>query len=362
MSVFFVILMFAYILGNVYIFMRMLRCISGWTCAVRVSVSVLFWLGATALFMAMALRHVALPYAVHSALFLIGGSWMAFALYMVPALVLADFSGLLFPKLKKCLFALAFVPVVCLLVSGNLRYRNPEVNIIDVQLDKPLPGGPVKVVAVSDVHLGFGTGKKDIRRYVDMINAQSPDVVLIGGDLIDSSVRPLHSERMDEELSALNAPLGVYMVPGNHEYISGIDDCIGFLGKTPIVLLRDSVVTLECGMQIAGRDDRVNPFRKSPGELLGSADKSKPVLLLDHQPYGLAENDALGIDVQFSGHTHDGQLWPGNLLVGRMYEQAAGWKRWEHAFVYVSSGLSLWGPPFRIGTSSDMAVLVLHGK
>ena len=162
MSVFFVILMLAYILGNVYIFMRMLRCISGWTCAARVSVSVLFWLGATALFMAMALRHVALPYAVHSALFLIGGSWMAFALYMVPALVLADFSGLLFPKLKKCLFALAFVPVVCLLVSGNLRYRNPEVNIIDVQLDKPLPGGPVKVVAVSDVHLGFGTGKKDI--------------------------------------------------------------------------------------------------------------------------------------------------------------------------------------------------------
>ena len=128
------------------------------------------------------------------------------------------------------------------------------------------------------------------------------------------------------------------------------------------MLFRSSVVTLECGLQIAGRDDRVNPFRKSPGELLGSADKSKPVLLLDHQPYGLAENDALGIDVQFSGHTHDGQLWPGNLLVGRMYEQASGWKRWEHAFVYVSSGLSLWGPPFRIGTSSDMAVLVLHGK
>jgi hypothetical protein len=87
-----------------------------------------------------------------------------------------------------------------------------------------------------------------------------------------------------------------------------------------------------------------------------------PVFLLDHQPYGLAENDALGIDVQFSGHTHGGQLWPGNLLVRRMYEQATGWKRWEHAFVYVSSGLSLWGPPFRIGTSSDMAVLVLHGK
>ena len=157
-----------------------------------------------------------------------------------------------------------------------------------------------------------------------MINAQSPDVVLIGGDLIDSSVQPLHSERMDEELSALNAPLGVYMVPGNHEYISGIDDCIGFLAKTPIVLLRDSVVTLECGLQIAGRDDRANLLRKGAGELLVSTDKSMPVFLLDHQPYGLAENDALGIDVQFSGHTHGGQLWPGNLLVRRMYEQATG--------------------------------------
>ncbi|MDE5955067.1 MAG: metallophosphoesterase, partial [Bacteroidales bacterium] len=184
----------------------------------------------------------------------------------------------------------------------------------------------------------------------------------IGGDLIDSSLQPRYTQRMYEELSALNAGMGVYMVPGNHEYISGIEECVEFLAQTPVVLLRDSVVTLPCGLQIAGRDDRTNSMRMDAASLVAEADAGKPVLLLDHQPYGLAENDALGIDVQFSGHTHAGQLWPGNLIVRRMYEQASGWRKWENAFIYVSSGLSLWGPPFRIGTSSDMAVLTLHGK
>lgn len=359
---FFVFLMLAYVLGNAYIFIRMLQCVSGLSRMARLTVSVLYWFGAMSLFMAMAFRNFSLPYSLHSAMFLTGGGWMAFALYMVPALVAADLCAIPFPKLRKYTFVVALVPVVCILVWGNCRYRNPDINRIDVSLDKPLGCGQVKVVAVSDVHLGLGTGKKALRRYVDMINAESPDLVLIGGDLIDSTVLPVCSEEMDEELSDLNAPMGIYMVPGNHEYISGIDGCIRFLERTPVVLLRDSLVALPCGLQILGRDDRANPYRKDLAGVLAGADMDRPVFLLDHQPYGLEENDAAGIDVQFSGHTHDGQLWPGNLIVRKMYEQASGWRRWNHAFIYVSSGLSLWGPPFRIGTSGDMAVLTLHGR
>ena len=100
------------------------------------------------------------------------------------------------------------------------------------------------------------------------------------------------------------------MVPGNHEYISGIDESVRFLKDTPIQLLRDSVVTLPNGVQIIGRDDRSNRSRHSLPTLLKQADRSKPIILLDNQPYNLAKTDSLGIDLQFSGHTHHGQIWP----------------------------------------------------
>ena len=89
-------------------------------------------------------------------------------------------------------------------------------------------------------------------------------------------------------------------------------------------------------------------------------DKSKPVILLDHQPYQLAESQAAGIDLQFSGHTHHGQVWPMNWVTDHLYEQSHGYRQWENSHIYISSGLSLWGPPFRIGTESEMVVLQLH--
>jgi predicted MPP superfamily phosphohydrolase len=152
------------------------------------------------------------------------------------------------------------------------------------------------------------------------------------------------------------------MVAGNHEFISGIERSEAFLAQTKITLLRDSVVTLPCGLQIIGRDDRSNRHRKGVEELLAEADDSKPTLLLDHQPYELAKNDSLKVDIQFSGHTHRGQVWPLSLLVDSMYEQSHGYRKWNHSHIYVSSGLSLWGPPFRIGTSSDMAVFNISGS
>ena len=243
---------------------------------------------------------------------------------------------------------------------GYYNYRHPQVNKIDVSLDKPIEGNGINIVAVSDVHLGYGTGKAMLKEYVDMINAQHPDLILIGGDLIDNSLTPLYKENMAEELAQLKAPLGIYMVPGNHEYISGIDESVRFLKDTPIQLLRDSVVTLPNGVQIIGRDDRSNRSRHSLPTLLKQADRSKPIILLDHQPYNLAKTDSLGIDLQFSGHTHHGQIWPISWVTDRIYEQSHGYRKWSQSHIYVSSGLSLWGPPFRIGTNSDMAVFHLN--
>ena len=160
----------------------------------------------------------------------------------------------------------------------------------------------------------------------------------------------------------MKAPMGIYMVPGNHEYISGIEACESFVSGTRITLLRDSMAVLPGGLQLVGRDDRSNRNRLPLDTLLAGADMTRPVFVLDHQPYDLAQSDSLGVDIQVSGHTHRGQIWPLNWLTDALYEQSHGSRKWPHSHIFVSSGLSLWGPPFRIGTRSDMAVLHISGN
>lgn len=128
------------------------------------------------------------------------------------------------------------------------------------------------------------------------------------------------------------------------------------------IALKDEIAELPSGIQIIGRDDRSNTNRQPLDILMARADSARPVVVLDHQPFNLAEADAAGVDLQVSGHTHNGQIWPLNMLVGWIFEQGHGYRKWSHAHIYVSSGLSLWGPPFRIGTKSDLAVMRIRGE
>lgn len=351
--------MIAYTGGNIYLFIRSLQQMSGLPIWSKIVFGILFWVVALALFIAIGARNVDMPEVVARTLFRAGSAWMVFLLYMVLSLVAMDLLHLALPHFNGFYYALGFT--LCLLAYGNWNYHHPRMEKIEVEIEKPMDKS-LRIVAVSDIHLGYGTDKRALKRYVGMINEQQPDVILIGGDLIDNSLKPVREQRMEEELRELKAPMGIYMVRGNHEFISGAEECATFLAKTPITLLRDSVATLEGGVQIIGRDDRTNRHRKSLEQLIGKCDSSKPMIVIDHQPYHLAQADSLGVDFQFSGHTHRGQVFPLNLLTDRMFEQSHGYRRWSHAHIYVSSGLSLWGPPFRIGTHSDMAVIEIKGK
>ncbi len=386
-------IMAAYLCGNVYMFVRALQTVSAtldtygtgtwaaWIC--KIVFGVLFWLCASLLFISLFTRDASYPVWMAKWMYLIGSIWMVFTLYMVLSLLAVDIVKFLLslydnekplqlffniPKLHLLLskhgfiYALGFTLI--LLSYGYANYRTPRINHIPILFNHATYNSfpdSLRVVAVSDVHLGNGTGKSELQRYVELINGLKPDVILIGGDLIDNSVAPLYRDKMAEELNSLEAPLGIYMVPGNHEYISGISATEKFIAGTKITLLRDSVVTLPCGIQIIGRDDRSNRSRASLKELLALADTSSemPVILLDHQPYELAKADSSGIDLQFYGHTHRGQVWPLNWLTDKIYEQSHGYRKWNNSHVYVSSGLSLWGPPFRIGTYSDIAEFTL---
>lgn len=356
MKVLFMILPVVYLAGNGYLFLRVwqsMSCLPMWG---KVIVAMLFWVAAFSLFAAIGLRDVQVSDLLLRWMYGIGSIWMAFLLYMVLLLAVFDVAGIFVPALKhSLLFALPLT--LCILCGGYINYRSPRVEHICISLDEHHEVSPVRIAAISDVHLGYGTGVSALRRYVKLINSLNPDLVLIAGDLIDNSVRPLLDEPYAEVLAELKAPMGIYMVPGNHEYISGIDACVEFLADTQVRLLRDSVVTLPEGLQIIGRDDMSNRNRKPLEELIEGADSTMPMIVLDHQPYNLAGTDSLGVDIQISGHTHRGQIWPLNWLTDCIFEQSHGYRKWTHSHIYVSSGLSLWGPPFRIGTHSDMAII-----
>ena len=301
------------------------------------------------------------PVPVTSALSEVGYPWMIAFLYLLLAFLLADVLVLLklIPRgsLSGNWIALAGIlgVVAVALVAGGVHYKHKYRVEMDLQTRKALPR-PLTMVLASDLHLGYGNRKDELARWVDLINAEEPDLVLFGGDVVDMQVRPLLEGNYAEELRRIKAP--VYSVLGNHEYIGRESEAEIFFAEAGITLLRDSVARFE-GIEIIGRDDRSNPGRKSISELSGPTESF--TILLDHQPYHLEEAQEAGIDFQFSGHTHRGQVWPLSWLTDAMYEKSWGRHRRGSTDYYVSSGLGIWGPKIRLGTRSEYLVLRISG-
>ena len=351
-----VVLLVVYLGANAYLFWRVLALISSLPLALRIALGVAFWLAALMLFVAMALRNADISAVVARTMFNIGSVWLVFLLYAVLLTLLFDLVHFIFPNFGY-VTPIALVITLLIMVVGYVNYRNPRVEEIEIESDKI--SEDLRLVVLSDVHLGYGTTRKMFAEYVELINSLRADVVLIAGDLIDNSLHPVREQRMEELCANIEARKGVYMALGNHEYISGVDDVVAFLGDTPITLLRDSVAVPSEGVAIIGRDDRMNRHRKPLQVLVGEAASTCMKIVLDHQPYDIALSDSLGVDLHISGHTHRGQVWPLNYLVDAMYEQSYGYRKWSNTHAYVSSGLSLWGPPFRIGTQSEIVVIRL---
>ena len=356
MPKFFILIIASYILGNIYIFVRGLQALGHLSTAIRVTFIVFYWLFALLLIVVMAARNSQMPFLLGHTIFQIGSGWLVFILYMVIFLFCMDIIKI-FNKSFSYGFVTALVLTVSLLVYGFINYKHPKKQVINIAVNKPLnDGNKLRIVAVSDWHLGYGTTEASLRKNVDLINEQKPDIILIGGDLIDNSIIPVVSQGMDKELNRLEAPMGIYMAPGNHEYISGLEQCEEFISKTKIQLLIDKAITLPCGLQIIGRNDYSNKNRMTSHDWEKITDSSLPTIIIDHQPQNLNEARQIGADIQFSGHTHNGQVFPLNLITSRLFELSYGYEKREDTHYYVSSGFTLWGPPFRIGSVSEFVV------
>jgi Predicted phosphohydrolases len=316
-----------------------------------------------------------LPYPLGSVVESIGSYWIMVMVYLVAAALLGDLLRLanhlfgVFPAyvhnnytlVKQVYLGIAVGTVAMISLWGYVKFDSPEVVHLPLSIpDKGYPGEELRIVAASDIHLGNTIRRSRLEKFVNKINAQKPDIILLAGDVIDRNIRPVEEQRMDEVLRQLKAKYGVYTVLGNHEYYGGVDKAIAFLKRSGIHLLRDRAVTIDDRFVIVGRDDRTNPNRQSIERLMQGVDRSLPVILLDHQPYHLSESQQNKIDLQISGHTHRGQIFPFNLLVDRMFELAHGYRKIGHTHYYVSSGLGLWAAPLRIGTQSEIVNVVIR--
>ena len=364
---FFLFAFLVYTLINIYVFYRTKQALPQ-SKIIRIIYFAAYFFFFSAFIIAMLGRNI-LPLFVQKILYFPGTVWIGMMLYLLLYFLITDLIYLfnrffhflpsaIANRYRKIQVLSGYIFVSCLSIYGYYQFCHPQ--IIEQKISIAKKAGSyknLKVVGVSDMHLGVAIDKKRLKQYIRLINDQHPDLVLIAGDLIDNNVFPVEKELMWETFKELQAPLGVYYCLGNHDYMVGIEACMNFLRKTNLHLLIDHSVLINNSIQIIGRDDKQgNRNRKSLEELVKDTDSALPLLLLDHEPFHLEEAEEAGIDLQFSGHTHQGQFLPANLLINRMYELSYGYKQKGNTHYYVSSGLGLWGPPFRIGTRSEIVV------
>ncbi|CAL9476973.1 metallophosphoesterase [Streptomyces sp. ICN988] len=241
--------------------------------------------------------------------------------------------------------------------------NGPSVKRVTVPLAKlPRAAHGFRIAVVSDIHLGPVLGRGFAQKVVDTINSTQPDLIAVVGDLVDGSVKDLGPAAAP--LAQLKARHGAYFVTGNHEYFSGAEQWVAEVRRLGLLPLENARTELPhfdlAGVNdVAGEDEGQGP---DYDRALGDRDRSRACVLLAHQPVQIHDAVDHGVDLQLSGHTHGGQLWPGNLIAGAANPTLAGLERYGDTQLYVSRGAGAWGPPTRVGAPSDITVIELASR
>ena len=260
---------------------------------------------------------------------------------------------------------LAVISIASLvIVGGHINALWINVKQIPLTIHKKVSGSPeVKILMASDIHLGALIGERREKRLLEIVREQKPDLVLLCGDLVDGEIAPVLRKNLGRHIQEIQTPLGVYAILGNHEYIGGIDKTLPYLKSINIKVLVDETVTLPDGIQLVGRNDRsAGRGANAPkplAELLAEVDQTKPVIVMNHQPFNLDEVAKANVDLHLSGHTHYGQLWPFNYITKAIFELSWGLMKKGNANFYVSSGFGTWGPTVRTGNRPEVVVFNL---
>lgn len=366
-----------YGLINTYIYIRGLQAIPSGTCW-RTWYTIGFWV-IVSTFVAARIMERACPCALTGVITWIGSFWLALMLYFILSLLIIDLLRIInhfIPFLPawiytdyartKLLLMLVITILVTLVVSaGYINARNPRIKSLSLTIDKTVEGEKtLSIVMASDIHMGTLIAKRKTNKLVESINELNPDVVLFAGDVVDEDLAPVIMNNLGANLIRIKSRYGVYAIPGNHEYIGGAEPAIRYLQEHGVKVLRDTSIMIDNRFVLVGRDDRDKPrftgkTRMDFSSLMKSVDRSKPVILLDHQPFNLEKSVKEGVDLQLSGHTHHGQLWPLNYITSAIYEVSTGYRKIGNTHFYVSTGFGTWGPPIRLGNRPELVNIIL---
>ncbi len=373
MAIFFAIFFLVYGSANFFVWLRAMQAFQFQSLQVKILFSTLFVIAASSYVLTKSLLSN-----VNSVLYdiflWIGSFWFALLGYFLLSLLVIDIFMLanrflhflpqfLFQDYAKTKLLTGLIVLLLTFITVTYGFINANnIKLKTIQLDIPKKNSALSSLNVfyfSDAHFTPVNNGRIAKKIIDLANQVKPDIILIGGDVIDDKSNQLKRIGIDKELRQLKAKYGVYTINGNHEYISNITAADNFLNENKVKVLRDSMITIENSIQIIGREDAsasnfAGSIRKSVAELVASARKDLPIILLDHQPFRLGEAAAQNVDLQLSGHTHHGQMWPFSIITKMIYEVSWGYKKINNTHFYVSSGVGTWGPPVKVGNDAEV--------
>lgn len=377
--IFFSIVLLIYSVGNIYLYYKGYNAI-GALQRHRLLYALAFFLLAAVFIAAKVIesRHSSV---LTDALNIIGGFWLAFMLYGFIFFIASDIVYLLLkltgvinpsnaPDYRKWTFIGIVVLSAVLITTGFINAITPVVKEYNITIGKS--AGDVKslrIAAASDIHLGSVIRKRSMKKLSGIFSNLKPDLVLLLGDIVDGELGPVLRGDLLQYLVCPKCEHGLLAISGNHEFIGGAHRTLPYIESKGIRILKDEIVELNGGIQLIGRKDRdseryYGKRRMSMADLMLKADTTKPVIVLDHQPVNYDESVRHGVDLQLSGHTHNGQMWPLNHLTAMIFELSYGYLKKGNTQFIVSSGFGLWGPRVRLGSRSEVILLniTFNGK
>lgn len=298
---------------------------------------------------------------------LIGGYWLALFGYSLFLLPIANLIYWLTGKKKKVLLLLGYslsTILLFVLLYGSYNAWSPVARHFEVTIEnenREFQSEELRLLIAADLHIGNQIGERHVERFVDLVEQEAPDMILLAGDVIDNTIDTFLEQNLASLFQELHAPLGVYVVPGNHDYYGGdlllLKEEFQEIG---IHFLMDQQVDVGNHLTVVGRKDYTDPDRLSMGELMEETNQELPIIVLDHQPRDISEAKDNDVDMIVSGHTHRGQLMPGNLITSQLYENDWGYMQDEQLHSFTTSGFGFWGPALRIGSRSEVMVVDLQ--
>ena len=382
-----------YIAMNIYIVIRLLRWLGA--CHTRLDHPAV-WAAVITVYVFFALSPLtgmlitAEP--VHRWLKFVSNYWTGIMLLGAVALIIGDSLRLILnrtlwkgnhPNRRRFVAGGMCVVIAVLGIGGYGITHGSRISVREETLTvyKQAQVDELRIALIADLHMGYNSSVSRVQKVIDAVDAENPDIVVIAGDIFDNEYDAIPDKgAMIETVKEMTEKYPTYACWGNHDveekilvgftFGGGAKDDSGFrqfLSDSGIILLEDETVLTDEGFYIAGRRDpskseKEGHDRLTPSELLEDLDKTKPVIVIDHQPGELEELAEAGADIDLSGHTHDGQIFPGNLTVKLAWENPYGVKQVGNMTSFVTSGAGVWGPPMRVGTDSEVMIIDVNFK